>query len=223
MKWADAIKQVIKPSWTRREAAGLILLTRATFNVFEPQPNITLTNFDWYPYALAALGWEKSGDKFQVSTAFQLQPAPRYLYDQLRAALTNMANELDDQRVPFRLIRDPRATVETFKQLAAEAWAAMKALAAQHMTSQTLAKDTIDWPQAVAIAPAHVDPSPVAAAATPKKPPEQMPLPGIQPVDTPITVEPSPKKKGSGAWWLLLLAVASTRKTKRGNRKRRSY
>jgi hypothetical protein len=213
MKWATAIQQVMKPSWTRREAAGLILLARSTFNVYEPQPNITLTNFDWYPYALAALGWEKPGDKFKVDTAFQLQPAPRFLYDQLRAALITMASELDDQNVPFKLVRDPRATVETFKQLAAEAWAAMKTLAAQHLQSQTLAHDVIDWPQAVAIAPAHVDTSPLAAAAKPKKQPEQMPLPGIQPVDAPITVAPEKKKNGSGgAWLLFLFAIAGTRK-----------
>lgn len=220
MKWTDAIRQVMKPSWTRREAAGLILLARSTFNVYEPQPNITLTNFDWYPFALADLGWEKPGDKFQVDTKFQLQPAPQYLYEKLRGALTTMAIELDAQGVPFKLIRDPRATVETFRQLAAEAWAAMKALAAQGMQSKTLSHDVIDWPQVVDIAPAHIDPSPVAAAAKPKTQPEQMPLPGIQPVGTPITVEESPKKKGGGAGWMLfLLAIASTRK-KRGKRAR---
>jgi len=213
MKWAEAIRQVIKPSWTRREAAGLILLARSTFNVYEPQPNITLSNFDWYPFALADLGWEKQGDKFKVDTAFQLQPVPQYLYEKLRGALTSMAIELDTQNVPFKLVRDPRATVETFKQLANEAWAAMKALAAQGMVSKTLSHDVIDWPTVVDIAPAHIDPSPVAAAAKPKKQPEQMPLPGIQPVDAPITVAPEKKNgKSGGAWLLFLFAIASTRK-----------
>lgn len=213
MKWSDAIRQVLKPSWTRREAAGLVMLARATFNAYEPLPNVALTQFDWYPFALAVLGWEKPGDKFKVDTSFQLQPAPQYLYEKLRGALTQLATELDAQGVPFRLVRDPRANVETFKQLANEAWAAMKVLAAQGLTSTTLSHDVISWPQVVDIAPAHVDPSPVAAAAKPKKQPEQMPLPGIQPVDTPITVAPEKKKNGSGgAWLLFLFAIAGTRK-----------
>lgn len=220
MKWAPAFEQLIKPSWTRREAAALILLLRATFNKFGKLPNVALTNFDWYPFALATLGWEKKGDKFKVDTAFQLQPVPRFLYDQLRAALVLIAAELDDQGVPYESLLDARPNLETFKKLATDAWAAMQVLARNGAKSVTLTHDVIDWPDVVATSP----PGKLKPA---KQEPEQMPLPGIQPVETPITVAPSPtpekKEGGGGAWLLLLLAVAGTRQTKRGNRKRKGY
>lgn len=204
----QSVASVLKPTLTRREAQGLVSFARSAFNTYT-KGGASLTPFDWYPYALAVLGFEKPGDKFKVDTAFQLGQAPRYLYDQLKAALITMASELDDQSIPFRLVVDPRGTDATYRKLAKDAWAAMQALAKQGAKSSTLAHDVVDWPEVVENQP----------PVKPKPAPEQLPLPSILPVDAPITVEPAPTKKGSGAWWLLLLAIAGTRK-KRGGKRR---
>lgn len=203
MKWSEAVSSVVKPTMTRRDAQGLVSFARAAFNVYAQLPNVSLTEFDWYPYALAALGFEKPGDKFKIDLKFQLQDAPRYLYDQLKAALITMASELDGSAVPFRLVVDPRGTDAGFRKLATDAWAAMKVLAKQGVKTKTLAHDVIDWPDVVASSP---------PAATKQKPKQEV---TAQPVDKPLTVSPAPeKKKSSGAWLLFLLAIASTRKRK---------
>lgn len=213
MKWLDAFyKFGDKPSYTNREASGLIRLARSMFNTYDKQP-VPLTLYDWYAYALPALGWFKDGDKFKVDTKHQLQPYAAS--PQLRAALVTLASELDEASVPFKMIVDPRGTDAVFRALANDAWAAMKALGKEGAQPPDLLER--DW-EAQA-----VKDNPLAAAAAKgkktKKEPEQMPLPGVLPVGPPIPTTATEKKGGGSLWLLLLLAVASTRSTKRSGRR----
>lgn len=157
MKWSDAIKQVSKgakgiaPSWTNREASGLIGFARAAYNTFGKAAAVALTPIDWYAFTLPALGWLQVGDKFKIDTAHQLSPYPASA--QLAAALGQLATELDAQGVKFRVLIDPRGTDKTFRALATDAWTAMQ---------QEAKGEGVAMPE-----------SPIAAAAAkPKKPPK---------------------------------------------------
>lgn len=125
MKWSEALAKVHKPTLTNREASGLVRFGRSVFAKYGRQPQLGVSPFDWYAFALPALGWFKEGDKFKVDAAQQLAPYPTPT--QLWAALDQLAAELDAQGVAFTLVQDPRGTDASFKQLANEAWTAMKA------------------------------------------------------------------------------------------------
>jgi hypothetical protein len=184
------------------------MFMRSIVNTYGKEPSVSLTPWDWYAYALPALGWSKQGDKFKIDTKQQLlpyKPSP-----QLRAAMVTMASELDEASIPFKALRDPRGTDAVFRQLATDAWAAMQQLGKEGAKPPELLER--DW-EAQA-----VDENPLAAAAAkpkkPKKEPEQLPLPNVpqaevQPVDMPT------KKGGSGLWLLLLLALGKKRKGRR--------
>jgi hypothetical protein len=128
MLWVDAIKQVRSDKLTNRDASGLIEFARAVYNKVTKTagPNVALTPFDWYAYALPALGWFKSGDKFLMDTTHQLAQYPAAL--QLWTALLTLAGELDGQGVKFSIPSgaNPRGTLATYKQLATDAWDVMK-------------------------------------------------------------------------------------------------
>lgn len=126
MLWVDAISKVRSDKLTNRDASGLIQFARAVYNktIKEAGPNVALTPFDWYAYALPALGWLKKGDKFLDDVKHQLQQYPAAL--QLWTALLTLAGELDGQGVKFAAPVDPRGTAKTYKQLALDAWNVMK-------------------------------------------------------------------------------------------------
>ncbi len=208
--WVKAFYTYIdKPKYTNREASGLIKFARNVVNTFGKQPNVSLTEWDWYAYALVALGWRKTGDKFKVDTSWQLQPYAAS--PQLRAALLTMAAELDEVSVPFKP-SDPRGTDATFRAMASDAWQAMQNLRAQGLHEGGKVPEELSrvW-----------EPTSLDAATmntNTKREPEQLDLPHTaQPVGKPV---PSPaSSKGGGAIWLLLLAaVASTRRKRNGRR-----
>jgi peptidoglycan hydrolase-like protein with peptidoglycan-binding domain len=125
-KWLEAFNRIDKPTWTNREAAGIIGFARAVFNQYGLKQGIALTPWDWYAYALPALGWVTTGDKFKVDTKQQLQTYPAS--SALRSALQRMVTELDQGGVPFKLLVDPRGSDAVFRKLANDAWAAMQQL-----------------------------------------------------------------------------------------------
>jgi Putative peptidoglycan binding domain len=128
-KWLEAFNRIDKPTWTNREAAGIIGFARAVFNQYGLKQGIALTPWDWYAYALPALGWVTTGDKFKVDTKHQLQTYPASSV--LRSALLRMVTELDHGGVPFKLLVDPRGSDAVFRKLANDAWAAMQQLGEQ--------------------------------------------------------------------------------------------
>jgi len=233
MKWLDAYKQIDKSTFTNREAAGVIGFARALFNTYAKDPKAALAPWDWYAFALPALGWGKPGDKFKIDTKQQLLSYP--YSKELRASMTAMATELDTAGIPFRLLVDPRGTDKVFRKLATDAWAAMKQLGAE--TSSLPDALAEQWakqlgPQGAVSIAASLTPGAAAAAKPPgAKEPEQMPLPGVPQVMPPpgggpeaptYEVQPvdMPKNGGGGAGILLLLAAfAFGRKKKRGRRR----
>lgn len=128
MLWVDAIKRVRSDKLTNREASGLIEFARAVYNkvVKTAGPSVALTPFDWFAYALPALGWFKKGDKFLMDVPHQLAQYPAAL--QLWTALLTLAGELDGQGVKFALPSgaDPKGSTKTYKQLALDAWDVLK-------------------------------------------------------------------------------------------------
>lgn len=235
MKWVEALKQIDKPQFTNREASGVIGFARALFRAYSKEPSVSLTPWDWYAFALPALGWGKPGDRFKVDTAHQLQP---YTYTaQLRDSLQRMAGELDAAGVAFKLLVDPRGTDKGYRQLALDAWAAMKQLGAEGSKLPDALVET--WtaqlgPQGAAAVATSAS-SAAAAAAAPKKttttpkPQEQPTLPGVdvtppttkkdddtmhaQPVDM-----PTGGGGGGGVGLILFALLAFAGKRKRGRR-----
>jgi hypothetical protein len=131
--WQDAVSLAMSnapgkrtaigvPRISNTEASGLILFgaavaayAKATKHPFD---------FDWYGFGLPALGWRKPGDKF-LMTAEQQQaeyPSSSELWSALQAA----ARQLDEQGVPFKLVRSPLGTPGTYAELARVAWERMK-------------------------------------------------------------------------------------------------
>jgi len=203
MNWTDAYKQIDRPSYTNRDASGVIGFARALFNTYAKEPSVALSPWDWYAFALPALGWGKPGDRFKVDTAHQLG-AYRFTKE-LRASLATMARELDAANVPFRMLVDPRGTDKGFRKLALDAWDAMKQLG--HESSQlpdalkeqwekqlgpkgaaTVAESAAPGaaeaaaPKIVATAASAAKASAAAAAAAAE---EQLPLPGVPQVMPP--------------------------------------
>ncbi len=123
MKWADAVKQVANRGvLTNLDAAGAIEFARAVYRTYDKGGR--LTPYDWYAFALPALGWTRTGDQFDMSKAWQLRPYSAKEY--LVAALQKLAAELDLLGVAFKLVRNPRGTAAVFKELARDAWEVMK-------------------------------------------------------------------------------------------------
>ena len=225
--WTKAFYQYIdKPKYTNRDASGLVRFARNIVNTVGRQPDVSLTPWDWYAYALPLLGWFKTGDKFKIDTKWQLQPyvASR----QLRDALLTMATELDEAAVPFKP-SDPRGSDAVYRQLAIDAWDAMKNLRAQGLPEGGQPPPELQraWegePIAATLPSSPIATSASSAAKKPTKPKketeprEQLDLPGVPP----ITIQPAepmePKKGGGGLWLLLLLALGSKRK--RGGKRR---
>lgn len=226
--WVRAFYSYIdKPKYTNREASGLISFARAVVARYGKQPNVALTDWDWYAYALPALGWQRSGDKFKVDTKWQLQP---YVANrQLRDALLTMAAELDEASVPFAAPVDPRGTDAGFRQLAVDAWTVMQNLRAQGLDEAgqpppelARAWEGVTLPGSP-IATSALDAAAAAGKKKPKKQQEQLDLPGvppatIQPVGEPVRAD-TPTRKGGGAGWLLLLLALGSKRRKRSGRR----
>jgi hypothetical protein len=143
MLWIEAIKQVRSDKLTNRDASGLIQFARAVYNktIKDGGPNIALTPFDWYGYALPALGWSKPGDKFRDDSAHQLAQYPAAV--QLWTALLTLAGELDAQGVKFSTPVSPKGTAKTYKQLALDAWNVMKG---EQRPENTASAQPVDTP-----------------------------------------------------------------------------
>ena len=122
MKWTEAIAKIDKPTLSNREASGLVSFARQVVNVFGRQTH--LDPFDWYAWTLSVFGWTKPGDKFAVNTAHQLAAFPRAA--ELRAAIAKLGAQLDEAKIPFRLVVDPRGNDRSFRALAKDAWAVMQ-------------------------------------------------------------------------------------------------
>lgn len=189
MKWTEALASVHKPTLTNREASGLIRFGRSVFAAYGRKPSIALTPFDWYAFALPALGWFQQGDKFKVDDAQQLAPYPTPL--QLWEQLNGMARELDDQGVTFRMVTDPRGNTTGFRALANEAWTAMKADRASHASD--------DGAREIPGTPGHgTSDDPWVITPTRTKQPSALPAAS------------SSTSSGGGGLLLLLLLVAMT-------------
>ena len=213
VKWLEAFyKTADKPEYTNREASGLIRFARGIVNTYGPNPQVSLTPWDWYAYALPALGWFKDGDKFKVDTKHQLQPYKASA--QLRAALVTMSSELDEAGVPFRAILDPRGSDTVFRGLAKEAWEVMKRLRKEGAQPPPLLER--EW-------------EPTEFEKAQKKLEDIKRLTELeqklkaQPVGEPLPVsteEDKPVTSGSGgaAMLLLLFALGSKKKKRRGKR-----
>lgn len=165
MKWIDALKQATKSigRLNNRQAAGLVNFARRTVSTFGKTHDVPA--FDWYTFALPALGYFKLGDKFKIDTAWQLQTLPEAHENAIASALTSIANALDGQGVPFRAVVDPRGTDAIFRALAKDAWSVMQRLrkegkdeSGKDGSANTITLDPID-----------------------KTPAEQLPLPGVEP------------------------------------------
>ena len=236
MKWADALQQFDKPTWTNRDASGIVSFARAVFRTYSKDPNVSLSPWDWYPFALPALGWSKPGDKFVMTTTHQLQP---YAFTtQLRAAVAKMAGELDAAGIAAKMLADPRGTAAGYKQLALDAWEAMKQLGQE---GSRLPGDVIElWASHVGpAAAAAVASSASEASAAAAKPPGAKPTPPKEAPQTPSEataapakeateyqaqpVEPSVSKKNGGGGGavvvLALLALGSGGKRRRRGRR----
>lgn len=241
MKWTEAIERSAKQSsLTNRDASGLVGFARAIVRTYGKEPTVSLSPWDWYAFALPALGWSKPGDKFKIDTKHQLL---RYTFArELIDSLKRMAAELDTSGVPFRTVVDPRGTDKGFRQLAADAWQAMKQLGAEasNLPDAMRAQWSAQLGPAGGNAIAASASSAAAAAAKPPAgsvpEPEQLPLPGVPQVMPPPggtpeapTYEAQPvgdeDKKGGGGGLLLLVAAfafgSSKKKGKRWRSQRR--
>ncbi|MGD9603916.1 MAG: hypothetical protein AB7O21_19550 [Gammaproteobacteria bacterium] len=217
MKWLEAIAQVAdKSNLTNRDAAGLIQFARLVYNKYVKKQNVALTPYDWYRFAVAALGWFKRGDKFKIDVKQQLLPYPKEAADPLKLSLATMARELDEAGVPFEMVTDPRGNDASFRKLAKDAWAAMQALDKARPTEATDATiQPVD--ERIPIKPPKGKPTDkntaieleVPATIEPKK---KTPEPEPEP-----TPEPT-KKSGSGIGLLLLVVALGSKKRSRGRR-----
>ena len=235
--WVDALPfrwaKLDAPKLTNREASGFIQFARAVVRAHQ-QTAQQLTPWDWYPFALPALGWSKPGDKFKVDVKHQLQPYSHAA--QLAAAMLQMARELDAAGIEYRTVVDPRGTEKTYRQLASDAWAAMKQLGHESSAVPVLAPAWVAQagPAAATAAAASAAPGAAAAAKPPGvKEPEQIPLPGVEP---PMKAQPvpalddvpggggptmAPPSKGGGAGMLVVLAALALGGKKRGGKRSR--
>jgi hypothetical protein len=215
MTWTEALKKFYKAKLTNRDAAGLIEFARAVWRAYDKDKNVAFPAFDWYPWALLALGYFKLGDKFKIDTAFQLSPFAKSL--ELWEQLNGIAQSLDAAGIPFRAVVDPRGTDKGFRKLASDAWGAMKTLRAADATAAA-APPPFD-PDARKGFASPDDPFEVVATVKPKKKtePEQIELPGIE---TPKKQEPATSSGGGGAALLFLLFAFGSKKG-RGRRSAR--
>lgn len=197
MKWSDALASLPIAKATNRDAAGLIGFARAAFNRYRLKYG--LTPFDWYAFALPALGWRKPGDKFDTSAKWQAQPYPAR--DLLVRALTTFANELDSQGQPFEMVVPPVGTDAKFRALASDAWKVMQTEATPGANRDHDIAAQLD---ALLRPPVEVSPGVVAPAGS-DMPTEATPW-DIFPSSSPA---PKPTSKSGGIGWLVLLALAA--------------
>ncbi len=133
MNWTDAINVARgqasgkrtaagNPTLTNTEASGLILFARevAVRALIAAHP----VTFDWYGFALSALGWRQAGDEFDMSA--RQRGATFADSNALWIALDAMARDLDAAHVPFKMVRDPTGTEGSYRELAKLAWAHMQ-------------------------------------------------------------------------------------------------
>lgn len=134
MNWHDAFgyiaKQAASKQMTNRDAAGLILFARAAQRLLEahadPLNVAPSMAFDWYRSALLGLGWAKHGDQFVMTDKWQKSP---YVDPtQLVAELGTLADMLDAQHVPFKMLRNPSGNAEAYKSMALDAYHLMQKL-----------------------------------------------------------------------------------------------
>ena len=134
MNWHDAFgyiaKQAASKQMSNRDAAGLILFARAAQRLLEanadPLNVVPSMAFDWYHSALLGLGWAKRGDQFVMTEKWQKSP---YVDPtQLLAELQSLADMLDAQHVPFKMIRNPSGNSEAYKSMALDAYHLMQRL-----------------------------------------------------------------------------------------------
>jgi len=238
--WTQAVELNAKANggaaaikYTNREASGVIGQMRSVLRTFGKAPSVALTPWDWYAFALPALGWTKPGDKFRIDTAHQLQVYP--YSKQLYASLVTMAKELDEGGATGTPPVDARGTDKGFRQLAADAWQAMKTLGAEASNLPDAMRE--QWsaqlgPKGGAAVAASASSAAAAAAKPPAgsvPEPEQLPLPGVPQVLPPPGTQPTYEAQpvgdgtkvngGGGGVGLLLLAAAFVfGKKKKGKR-----
>lgn len=111
------------PKLTNQQASGLIMFARdvMSYAASEGRP----VAYDWYGYALPALGWEKRGDRFDTSAAHQA--ADYSTANALWMALQEIATQLDSAGIPFKLLSSPIGSASTYDALAKAAWVDMQA------------------------------------------------------------------------------------------------
>lgn len=132
------------PVLSNRDASGLILFARSAAAYARDHGLPSATFDEWYQFSLPALGWKGSGDKFALTDAQQTASYERM--DELWMAISLLADRLDDAHVPFDLaaVGSPIGSDATYKRLAGDAWATMKAgddaaAAAAHPKAQAAA------------------------------------------------------------------------------------
>jgi hypothetical protein len=192
MKWTEALSKIRKPVITNREAAGLIKFGRAVFAKFGRSPTLAIKPFDWYAFALPALGWFHEGDRFKVDAHQQDGTYPTAL--ELWEQLNGLATDLDAQGVAFSLLTNPQATAATFRAMALEAWRTML-----HERAEQPGGPSDPMPDGPPLPP-----SPSSPSSPPSSPP------------TPPSSPPSSGSSGGGVLLLLLLFAFAS-----GGRRRR--
>jgi len=169
-QWSDALakfKQVAGargnvpgaalPRLSNRDTSGVLLFARSAA-AYERDHGDPSASFDWYGFALPALGWLKTGDKFIMTDDQMAADYPRAV--ELWVALDVLATQLDAKGVPFEVskVGTPAATDNTYRKLAADAWDVMQ-------KSDPASAHAVRPNQA----PAPASPSDVDAAARKKK------------------------------------------------------
>ena len=158
--WSDALAKVrtlaatrgnvpgtTLPQITNRDASGLLLFARAAtaWARDHGKPDAT---FDWYGFALPALGFRATGDKFKIDEAQQLAPYSEAAG--LWTALDVLATQFDAAGVPFDVskVGSPMGSDTSFRKLASDAWDVMKKSDPAAREGQTQVRDGISTAQA---------------------------------------------------------------------------
>lgn len=119
----DARTGAGNPKLTNQQASGLIMFARDVMAYAASQGRPVA--YDWYGYALPALGWEKRGDRFDTTPAHQAADYPTA--NELWMALQEIATQLDSAGIPFKLLSSPVGSASTYDALARAAWVDMQA------------------------------------------------------------------------------------------------
>lgn len=132
--WTDAIGMAMAsansgrtgagmPKLTNQQASGLIMFARDVMAYAASQGRPVA--YDWYGYALPALGWAKRGDRFDTTAGHQQAIYPTS--NELWTALQEIATQLDSAAIPFKLTSSPIGSASTYDALAKAAWVDMQA------------------------------------------------------------------------------------------------